>query len=38
MVHSAYFPIPLRFEFCNLFIGASFKPKPQADQQTIIPA
>jgi len=31
MVHSAYFPIPLKFEFCNLFIGASFKPKTQPD-------
>jgi SAM-dependent methyltransferase len=27
MTHSTYFPIPLKLEFCNLFIGATFKPK-----------
>lgn len=26
-VHSGYYPIPLKFEFCNLFIGANFKPR-----------
>jgi SAM-dependent methyltransferase len=26
---STYFPIPLKFEFCNLFIGAMFKPRDQ---------
>ena len=25
---ATYFPIPLPFEFCNLFIGAVFKPRP----------
>lgn len=25
--HSEYFPIPLKFEFCNLFIAATFKPR-----------
>jgi ubiquinone/menaquinone biosynthesis C-methylase UbiE len=25
-VHSSYFPIPLKFEFCNLCIGATFVP------------
>ena len=27
IVSSAYFPIPINFEFCNLCIGANFKPK-----------
>lgn len=26
MIHSTYFPIPLRLEFCNLCIGATFVP------------
>jgi ubiquinone/menaquinone biosynthesis C-methylase UbiE len=26
-VSSSYFPIPLKLEFCNLCIGATFKPK-----------
>ncbi len=26
MVHSQYFPIPLKFEWCNLCIGATFVP------------
>jgi len=29
IVHSTYFPIPVRLEFCNLFIGANLKPKAQ---------
>jgi SAM-dependent methyltransferase len=32
MVHSSYFPVPLKLEFCNLFIGANFKPKPKPDE------
>ena len=28
ITQSTYFPIPLKFEFCNLFIGAMFKPRP----------
>ena len=27
LVSTAYFPIPLKVEFCNLCIGATFKPK-----------
>ena len=27
LLHSTYFPIPLRLEFCNLCIGATFCPK-----------
>jgi SAM-dependent methyltransferase len=27
IVQSTYFPIPLKLEFCNLFIGATLKPK-----------
>ena len=27
IAHSTYFPIPLPFEFCNLFIGAVLKPR-----------
>lgn len=27
MISSTYFPIPLKAEFCNLCIGATFKPK-----------
>jgi SAM-dependent methyltransferase len=27
VVHSTYFPIPVKLEFCNLFIGANLKPK-----------
>jgi SAM-dependent methyltransferase len=27
ITHKTYFPIPLGFEFCNLFIGATFRPK-----------
>jgi len=27
MIHSSYWPIPVKFEFCNLFIGAMYKPK-----------
>lgn len=27
LASSAYFPIPLKMEFCNLCIGATFKPK-----------
>jgi SAM-dependent methyltransferase len=27
ITQQTYFPIPLRFEFCNLFIGATFRPK-----------
>ncbi|MGZ5046845.1 MAG: class I SAM-dependent methyltransferase [Usitatibacter sp.] len=27
MRHSTYFPLPLKFEFCNLCIGATFRPK-----------
>lgn len=38
MIHSSYFPIPLKFEFCNLFIGANFKPRPQPDHSTIVPS
>ena len=30
--HSAYFPLPVPFEFCNLFIGATFRPKAQPDK------
>jgi SAM-dependent methyltransferase len=29
--HSTYFPIPVPFEFCNLFIGATLKPRPLAN-------
>jgi SAM-dependent methyltransferase len=28
IAQSTYFPIPLPLEFCNLFIGATLKPKP----------
>jgi SAM-dependent methyltransferase len=31
-MHSSYFPIPVKLEFCNLFIGATFKPKAQPEQ------
>ncbi|MGA2542751.1 MAG: class I SAM-dependent methyltransferase [Verrucomicrobiota bacterium] len=31
MVHSSYFPIPLKLEFCNLFIGANYKPKARPE-------
>jgi SAM-dependent methyltransferase len=27
VVQSTYFPVPLPFEFCNLFIGATLKPR-----------
>jgi ubiquinone/menaquinone biosynthesis C-methylase UbiE len=27
ITHTSYFPIPLRLEFCNLFIGATFSPR-----------
>lgn len=27
MKHSSFFPIPLKVEFCNLCIGATFRPK-----------
>lgn len=27
VVQSTYFPIPLKLEFCNLFIGATLKPR-----------
>jgi SAM-dependent methyltransferase len=27
-----YFPIPLPFEFCNLFIGATFRPRTSIKQ------
>jgi SAM-dependent methyltransferase len=30
IVHSTYFPIPVRLEFCNLFIGANLKPQATA--------
>ncbi len=30
MRQSTYFPIPIKLEFCNLFIGATFKPKASA--------
>ncbi len=26
--HSTYFPLPIKLEFCNLFIGATLKPRP----------
>jgi SAM-dependent methyltransferase len=32
MTHSTYFPIPIKLEFCNLFIGATFKLRPPAAQ------
>ena len=34
-IHSTYFPVPLKFEFCNLFIGANYRPKAQPDQEAI---
>jgi len=33
--HSSYFPVPFKFEFCNLFIGANYRPKAQPDQEAI---
>jgi len=30
VVQSTYFPIPLKLEFCNLFIGATLKPRKGA--------
>jgi SAM-dependent methyltransferase len=30
-LHSTYFPIPVKLEFCNLFIGATLKPKARPD-------
>jgi hypothetical protein len=31
-IHTKYFPIPLNFEFCNLFIAATLKPKNRVAQ------
>jgi SAM-dependent methyltransferase len=33
MTRRTYFPIPAPFEFCNLFIGAIFKPRPVPSPQ-----
>jgi SAM-dependent methyltransferase len=35
-VHSTYFPIPLKLEFCNLFIGATFKPRPGPTPEKVV--